>query len=497
MAPRPPVNYGFGKGSFMKSFAVLISLASMSFATAVSASEINWEGAYRVEAMSLQNPSQSSAADAPGEKSYILHHVILQPKIVAADGLNLYGRLDVFNNANYADSQMGDFLGGAPSTGSSRGVGTTGTNTQTQQAATIQVSHFYLKWANEFGALIVGRTPVQFGLGITHNAGLGQFDHYFDTHDVLGYKFIAGNLSFLPMYGKVKENSLVGEDDINDFMFQFQYENPDTELNLGVFYDIRSANKAANASADGAAVGTPYGGSGATKFGTLETKTLNLFVQRNFGNLRFGFESSFANGKLGVRDSVGRETNLDAYALAAELTYNPSGALTFDLKAGLATGDDPGTTDKFEGYLFDRNYDVGFLLFNHKLGGYDVLGTSSFRNTTAANQFDTDAADNEYLTNATYIAPGAGWHMSEAWTLNTHVIWAQLQRSVAPVVPNARNVEKDLGIEWDLGLSYNPNKNLTVELGSGFLFPGGAFKGSADLPNEFSYGLNAKAAVRF
>jgi hypothetical protein len=36
-----------------------------------------------------------------------------------------------------------------------------------------------------------------------------------------------------------------------------------------------------------------------------------------------------------------------------------------------------------------------------------------------------------------------------------------------------------------------------MEFGGGMLFPGEAFKGTSNLPIEFMYGLNAKAAVRF
>ncbi len=471
----------------MKYFASLALWIFLISHTATAA-EIFWEGAYRAEAISVQNPALQN--EAVYDKSYLLHHVILQPKIVALDGLNLYGRLDILNSADYMNTQMGDFLGDSPASGGAQGAGTTATNTQTQKTDTVQVSHFYLKWSNEFGALLVGRMPLQFGLGITYNAGMGPFDHYFDTRDILGYKVIAGNLSFMPMYGKVKEGSLGAEDDINDYMFQFLYENPDTELSLGVFYDVKVATKNGNAAMDGAATGAPFGGTGATKDGSLEAKTLNLFVQRNFGNVRFGLESSFANGKFGIRDSAGREVILDAYALAAELTYTPSGRWTFDLKTGIVTGDDPSTTDKYEGYLVDRNYDLGFLLFNHKLGAYDVLGTGNFRNTS------NESADTEYLTNATYVAPGAVLHLSDTWNINTRVIWAQLQRSQILANPG---LEKSLGVEWDLGLGYNPNKNLTVELGSGMMFPGEAFKGSGTQKGalDFGYGLNAKAAVRF
>lgn len=481
----------------MRIFGILLALLVSTSARAV---DLTWGGLYRAEATSVLN---SGLDEGDGyDKSYLLHHLILDPKIVAADGLTLYGRVDIFNNRHYNNSQMGEFFGGAPATGSFSGTSGTAVNSENQKSEWVQIRYFYLKWATEYGALFVGRTPIHFGLGITHNAGNGDFDHYYDSKDLLGYKFIAGNLSFMPMYGKVKENDLQFEDDINDYMFQFQYENPDTDLNLGLFYQARVATKNANDAPSGE---YSYGGTGATgPDGSYEVKTLNLFVSRALGHFKFGFESSFQNGKTGIKDSAGREVNIDGYGIATEFAWMPPGRWSFDLRTGIATGDDPNTTDKYEGFLFDRNYDVGMLLFNHVLGGmdergavppysnraYDVLGTKDFRNGGKS------AADVEYLTNAVYLAPGAKWQVSDAWNINTHVVWAQLQRGQRR--PSADDISNSLGVEWDIGLNYKPHERLNLEIGSALFWPGDAFRGGTlNLPWEFAYGLQTKAAVRF
>lgn len=480
----------------MRIFGIMLVALTSVTAQAV---DLTWGGLYRAEAISVQNSGldQGNGYD----KSYLLHHFILDPKIVAADGLTLYGRVDIFNSRNYPDSQMGEFFGGQPATGYQSGPSGTASTSQNQKADWAQIRTFYLKWASEYGALFVGRAPVHFGLGITHNAGNGDFDHYYDSKDMIGYKVIAGNLSFMPMYGKVKENELHFEDDINDYMFHFQYDNPDTDLNLGVFYQSRIATKTANDAPFGE---YSYGGTGATRSdASYEVKTLNIFVQRAIGNFHFGFESSFQNGKTGVRSASGTEVNIDGYGIATEFGWTPAGRWSFDLKSGIATGDDPNTTDKYEGFMFDRNYDIAMLMFNHVLGGrdatgavppysnraYDVLGTSSFRNG------GKNAADVEYLTNTVYLAPGAKWQFSDKWNANTRVIWAQLQR--AQKVPS-EDISHSLGVEWDASLVYKPHDRLDVEIGSACFWPGDAFRGGGlNLPWDFAYGLQTKAAVRF
>lgn len=486
--------------------SLIVSLIMALFVTNhARAVDLTWGGLYRAEAISVQNSALNH--DAQFDKSYLLHHLILNPKIVAADGLTLYGRVDIFNSRHYRNTAMGEFFGGAPATGYAEGSSTTAATSQRQQNDWVQISHFYLKWAGEYGALFVGRVPMQFGLGITHNAGNGEFDHYFDTRDMIGYKFLAGNLSFMPMYGKVKEADLAFEDDINDYMIMVNYDNPDSAVELGLFYNARVATKNANDAPSGE---YSYGGTGATApDGSFEEKTLNLFVRRGFGNFKIGFESSFLNGKTGIKNQAGKEVSLDGYALITEMEWAPSGSWTFGLQGGLVTGDDPNTTDKWEGYLVDRNYDVGMLMFNHVLGGrvatgavppysnraYDVLGTSSFRNG------DKSAADVEYLTNAAFVAPGAKWKFSDNWAVNTKWIWAQLQRSQRVkdnVSSPAPAVSSALGVEWDLGMQYKPHDRLTFDFGAALLWPGDAFRGgSLNLPFDFGYGFQTKAAVRF
>ncbi len=72
-------------------------LLIMLLALQVHATDVMWEGLYRSEGVSVVNPTFFNP-NGP-TKSYLSHHLILNPKIVAMDGLNLYGRLDIFIHA--------------------------------------------------------------------------------------------------------------------------------------------------------------------------------------------------------------------------------------------------------------------------------------------------------------------------------------------------------------------------------------------------------------
>src|SRR5690606_19678836 len=143
------------------------------------AGDLEWSGVYRIEGYHVKD----SNLDSGKEKNYGLHHLILRPKIVAADGLMIYSQLDIFNSADaaYHNSQMGQVWGSGIGTGAPTNSRDSNSLAENQEAETIEVTQLYLTYIQEFGQLLVGRAPLHFGLGITHNAGRGLFDHWYDT----------------------------------------------------------------------------------------------------------------------------------------------------------------------------------------------------------------------------------------------------------------------------------------------------------------------------
>ena len=62
----------------------------------VFAGDLEWSGFYRIEAYRID---KSELSDNGRKKSYGLHHLVLKPKIVAADSLTIHSRFDVFNKS--------------------------------------------------------------------------------------------------------------------------------------------------------------------------------------------------------------------------------------------------------------------------------------------------------------------------------------------------------------------------------------------------------------
>ena len=93
----------------IKIISILTVLFAFNFKS--QALVLDFSGNYRFEGFQMQNAELDSI---DRDTSYILHHLYLKPKIIAADGLNIYSRFDLFNNGNYPNSQMGQTFGQSP-----------------------------------------------------------------------------------------------------------------------------------------------------------------------------------------------------------------------------------------------------------------------------------------------------------------------------------------------------------------------------------------------
>lgn len=464
----------------------LAMVAGMVFsARPAQALSLDWSGHYRFEYTELES---TSLADPKNRKAYFLHNLVLSPRIIAADGIEVVGQFSVLANADYPGSMAGQPFG--LSTRGASGSTVLGRNAA---ASNLEVRQLYLSMNQEYGQLIAGRAPIEFGLGMTYNAGNGAFDHWGDTHDMVGYKFVVGNLSFMPIVGKPYQASLAGGRDVTDVMLDITYSNPETESTFAIFTQQRSSGDQSNDAAN-VLTGTqtrPYG-----------VRNVNLLIGRGWESFKFKLEAGFADGGTGV-EVGGEEIKANGYGIVTELAF-PRGEGNWDwkLRAGVVSGDNP-TSNNFEGYALHRNYDVAFLMFNHPLGGYDLFRTYFQRQrspscTTApcAIYANASSLDEEAVSNTIFVNPSFDYRMSDRWSLSNNFLYAQLQVNPSTVAGN--DVSKDLGFEWDIAAVYKPHPRFQWVNQVGLLFPGAAWKeGSVDRKAAFTYGFQTKAAISF
>lgn len=489
---------------------VVLSLAALQISSA-SAVNLEWSGLYRIEGYDLSNTELRNSSKK--NQQYGLHHLILRPKVIASDGITIHSQFEIFNpntranNGFYNNSQMGDFWGS--------GVNATDmTNTPSQSnalsanpsAGTVNVSQLYMTYDHEFGQFIVGRVPIQFGLGMTYSAGRGLFDHWYNTKDLVGYKMIFGNMSLLPMIGKSREGLMNYTDDVDNYMIQFIYENPETDISMGVFYDIK---KSSDQGSDAPTGVNGFGGAGSRNSVGMNIKTLTVFALRDTRPWRLGFEASFVSGDYGVQTVDGQNVGAGGYGIAVEVDYKPEASKSsWGLRTGIATGDDP-NTNNYESFLFNKNYDVAFLMFNHMLGQFDVLRTSPFTPnyfrskcpagtdyencgpSTAGATPENRGLDIEAISNVIYLAPRYHYQWTDRWSLGATLVTGWVRQTAQA------NMKSDLGYEADFSLAYSPKKGILWVNQVGLLFPGAAFKAGGLYESTFTMGFGTKAAISF
>ncbi|MGZ5278872.1 MAG: hypothetical protein ACXWC9_02955 [Pseudobdellovibrionaceae bacterium] len=462
--------------------------------SSASALSIDWSGNYRFEYTEVD---RTSVGDPKLRKAYVLNHLSLSPKIIAADGVNIVGKLEFLPNDQYPDSQVGQTFGKGPTPRSAAGSSTKDDSAVAGDRhgySNLKVSQLYLNINQEYGSFVAGRAPLEFGMGITHNAGNGMFDHWGDTRDMVSYKFIIGNFSFQPMLAKVYDYSVAQGREAQDLIWDVQYNNPETESAIGLMHQTRNASKEAN--------DAPFAAYGATSVADRwNTQTVSLFLSRGFEDVKFKVEAGFESGPTGLVRANGEEMKLNGYGIALDIEVpRPQSKVHWNFRAGMASGDNPDTTN-YEGFHFDRNYDVAFLLFNHPLGQYDLLRSFVQRGPDRLNNLATpyatdEALDDETISNAVYVSPRAVYNISDKWDWTNTITWAQLQTNP---VGGGVDVSKDLGFEWDTGLTFRPHERITWVNEFGFLFPGAAWSGSPgqNFGKAFTYGFNSKAAISF
>jgi len=487
------------------SFAALVLAAGLTVVLAPAttyAGDLEWSGLYRAEGFML---GKMALDGTTGKKEYGVHTLILRPKIVAADGLYINSQLSIFNaDSAQVGNQLGAYFGNGLGGGTALDGGTiSNTLAESQQSEEFRVSHFYLTHVQDFGSLLVGRAPMHFGLGITHNAGRELFDHFADTRDMVGYKMMMGNFYFMPSYAKLNEGDLARGDDVNEWNFHLQYENPETDISMGVFYQNRTSSTAGNDTPKTVAGKDAANGAVAVT-APFETKNFNVFYKKETANWTTGFELAQQSGETGVQDASGKQIALSGFGLAFEADWHPKEKSTsLGLRAGYATGDNPATTDEFEGFIFDRNYDVAMLMFNHGMGRADFLHTRTMWGLPATGDFAQAAGgrpDVEAISNVSYLSVIYRKKYSDRWSLVGALTTGWLDDDSVDSANNSTYTAKadaDLGYELDLSLHFKISDKIMWVNQFGYFMPGKAWEAGGSFSTDNVFGLVTKAAVSF
>ena len=474
---------------------ILALASSLALGQTANAMLLDWNGQYRFEYVEVDKTELQSGS----RKGYLLNNLVLMPHIIPSDGFEVISKIHLTENSDlrYSQSQMGMIWGNSANpcpNGTSCSTYFDNSNSFADQRpkTALAVSQLYLKVNHEWGTLLVGRAPMQFGLGITHNSGADPFSHWYDTRDLLAYKIFFENTFIMPAISKQYAGDFQLGNEITNQSLQVEYKNHDTGDWLGVFYETSKGNSIAN--------DTPVnqGLAGVSVQGPLNINSYNVVFGKDFTQFNFRIEGGFHSGSTGTTDLNGRDVRLNSYAVISEINVHPESSNNrWNIKFGSVSGDNPDTED-FEGYLVDRNYDVALLLFNHSLGqNTDIFKTKIGHNPAFTNP--RNSLDDEYMSNVIFFAPRWINKLNDRWEMQNTLLMARLNNSRTMVGTTVESISSDVGFEWDLGFNYKANDNMEWRFNSGLLLPGKAFElGSANISNTNSvFGFSTSAAITF
>lgn len=459
---------------------ITLALFVLLSANSVFANTFEWKGGYRVEYINLEKPSLT---DNGSSKEYVLNHLYLSPQLIGSDGFNIVTRFDLTSSAQKSEfSQLGLIWGNTNGANDQSSVSDPATSGVEQ----LSMTQFYLQINQEHGQILLGRAPIEFGLGMTYSAGTGAFDHWYTIRDLAAYKFFVGDWFIMPIISKAGDASPQTGGGMNSLGFMVQYKNPDTKSEIGFFQDTRKGPEGSNDLDDS------YGSGAATVTGGYDIQRTNLVFGRGWDALNLKFEAGFLTGGTGLTVG-GEKVDLNSYGFVLEMDLpRADSKWNWSGKLGLASGDDP-STSTYEAFHFNPNYNVGMLLFNQRLGQADFLTSAPVRRSSVDQK---NAFDDEVVSNTLFIAPSLKYVWSEKSDLQTTLIFAQLLNSQN----NSLSSAKDLGLELDIAFIYKPTDRVQWINEVGMLLPGSAWKygpSNAEYDNSFTYGFSSKAAISF
>jgi limonene-1,2-epoxide hydrolase len=417
------------------------------------ATELVWEGYYRARGSIFNSLSLSDTnAYAEGTSNSFDHRLLLRPSWMISDHAAIHAQVDVFkltlwgdNPDTYTDPVTGEAIAVAQADG----VTTDGTGLQAVRGW----GEAYTKW----GRFSLGRMPMQWGAGILWNDGNDVLAEYGDSADRFQVTSRIGPVFVMGAYDVQYEGFLGAADDMQALSLAVGYRSE--TLGVGVLNNYRFRPEAPD---------------------NYQAYTGDLWGFAELGPVRAELEGVgvFGGGNL---DTGANDVSVMAFGLMAKGDYR-SEKLGFGAEFGVASGDDDSTDGNLKTFTFDRDHNVGLLLFEEAL---PTLQTT-VQNETNGGRTTEAALSGDGISNAVYFRPAVRYKLIPE--LEAEASWLVAGRADSD---GTDETNEGYGNEFDLSLRYDPHPHVWVKGTFGVLLPGPLYtKYESD---DFGTGFNQTA----
>jgi hypothetical protein len=257
--------------------------------------------------------------------------------------------------------------------------------------------------------------------------------------------------------------SLVGtnnDHDVYQIWAIYRWATGQAGLRFEMDYDAAGGKIAANQ-----AIANPFGGTGTMGEYTTTFYEIAPYVQWKSGP--FDLEGEFRYVWGTVNRNTGGNVDRGGWSLYLNPKYT-MGAFYGGLEFAYITGDDQGTTDKYEAGVPGGQAWDPFLMF----GNYWYTKYHGAMAGNASNSIGQSLAVGPYEMNLIMLKPYVGWKINPQLELVAQFGWLKAQQKPLGFQGD------QYGTEFDIYATYKLYNNLSYTVGFGYFWTGDYFKGT-------------------
>lgn len=327
-----------------------------------------------------------------------------------------------------------------------------------QEDSTVALTTLYGRLWTDFGTFKIGRMPLNWGLGLFFNDGKDPDSEFTTRQDRIFYQHRVANweagtwefpLHVAASFGMIGEgNTLSVDDDVHEYLAQVYLES-DVFTN-GFMFLYRTSRDLRGTT----------GGNNAIRLDNQDLFMINWQNKLYLGPFGIEWEAMYTTGTLDFAgpsreipevstfgfNFAGRlTTELKNYSNFIEYGYSAGGdrnAIRFSQVGNVnSLGSLIGSTWNY--YPFNPNYHVDLLMFRELLSAVTAATVLPFDDTRGS------------VANAQYVRFGSDYRVGKMmnffdFNVKSNVIWARLNHPDIYETFGVGNIDKDLGIEFDI-----------------------------------------------
>jgi len=435
----------------------------------VQAAEVIWDGHYRASALGQNSLSLSADHElSDGLALGMEHQLQLRPIWAITANVALHAQMDLLSNAawggaadTWTDPVTGEAIVLADANGVAPAVDDDVTSSLLNNMAVRRV------WGDiytPYGRLRIGRMPLEWGSGILFNAGTDPDDRYGDSVDRVQFTGRFGAIYVVGAWDLLHEGLPNAQDDMQaaNLVVAYRTEN----IAVGLLNRVQFQPDP-----------------------NYRSYTGDLWGKAQLGPMQVEGEVAMV---LGSGDLGNGADDVSVSAFGTMLSFQGDvGDVTLGAELGWASGDEDPDDGELHTFTFDRDHDVGLLLFEQPMPTFEA----AVANTTNNGRDLSGVLTGNAVRNAQYMKPSLGYTPLEGVDTTASVLLARAAKTTD-------GAGRGYGAEYGLDVKWTLYENFWLQGTGALLMPGPQFKSHApeDLGTDFTdpaYAGRLLATVEF